>query len=138
MDTTETYIKMCDCPEIQSQWKPAEGDCCVERKYLDFPLHLLDNLGGWGFITATGRQEDDEFGQEISIWLPYQDQLQKMVVEYPKDEPWVTFTSLRDFVMTLPNTRSVYTEQFISWEQLWLAFVMKEKHNKTWSGTEWV
>jgi len=23
-------------------------------------------------------------------------------------------------------------------EQLWLAFVMKEKHNKTWNGKDWI
>jgi hypothetical protein len=25
-----------------------------------------------------------------------------------------------------------------SWEQLWLAFVMKEKYNKVWNGEDWV
>ena len=26
---------------------------------------------------------------------------------------------------------------FGTWEQLWLAFVMHEKHNKHWNGNEW-
>lgn len=32
---------------------------------------------------------------------------------------------------------NILLEQFTSMEQLWLAFVMKEKYNKTWDGNEW-
>ena len=28
--------------------------------------------------------------------------------------------------------------KFTSMEQLWLAFIMREKYQKVWSGTEWV
>ena len=31
-----------------------------------------------------------------------------------------------------------YIAQFTSMEQLWLAFVMKEKHGKVWSDDQWV
>ena len=30
MDKTETYIKMCDCPEIQEQWH--HGNCYCETR----------------------------------------------------------------------------------------------------------
>ena len=138
MDTSEQYIKMCEKAEkIQGKWKPQEGDWIVEKGYRDVPLVLMEGLRA-GFITGVGWEDDDPFDHEESIWLPRQDQLQEMVVQYPKDEPWVTFTLLRDFVMALPNARSVYTEQFTSWEQLWLAFVMKEKYNKMWNGEGWL
>ncbi len=29
-------------------------------------------------------------------------------------------------------------KSFTSMEQLWLAFVMKEKYNKVWDGEEWI
>ena len=29
-------------------------------------------------------------------------------------------------------------DYFTSWEQLWLAFVMLEKHSKEWNGEDWV
>jgi len=35
MDTSAEYVKMCDCPEIQGQWKPSVGDY-VWRKYTIF------------------------------------------------------------------------------------------------------
>jgi len=80
MDTSETYIKMCDCEEIQGLWKPAEGDCCVERKYWEIPLYLLEDVRGYSFITAVGWHEDDALDQENSIWLPRQDQLQEHIL----------------------------------------------------------
>ena len=32
MDTSETYIRMCDCPEIQDRWEPL---------WLAFVMHEL-------------------------------------------------------------------------------------------------
>jgi len=31
-----------------------------------------------------------------------------------------------------------YSEQFTSMEQLWLAFVMKEKYGKVWDRKDWI
>ena len=98
MDTSETYIKMCDCEEIQ------EGTA-----------YLLD---GSDFRTPNG------------IWLPRQDQLQEMV-SYIGDT-WVIEQYFHNYL------HSIYThERKDSMEQLWLAFVMKEKHNKVWDGDKW-
>lgn len=33
---------------------------------------------------------------------------------------------------------SSYSYNFDSFEQLWLAFVMKEKYSKQWNGKEWI
>jgi len=35
-------------------------------------------------------------------------------------------------------TRPFNKNDDVTWEQLWLAFVMKEKHNKIWDGDNWV
>ncbi len=87
---------------------------------------------------------------EEGTCLKTQDQLQEMLGEYPeetalaKNEKFQTnltakLASFMDFVqpeyeLYLPE----YTKHFTSMEQLWLAFVMKEKYNKTWVGNRWV
>jgi hypothetical protein len=61
------------------------------------------------------------------IWLPYQDQLQEMV-----GGSWVgQLTELWH------GTTTDYWAQFKSWEQAWLAFVMRDKYNKHWTGRAW-
>lgn len=72
------------------------------------------------------------------IWLPRQDQLQDMIFEshelnynksmYPQIECFYNFSVSMYKYKYPPN----------SMEQLWLAFVMKEKFNKTWNGTDWI
>jgi hypothetical protein len=52
------------------------------------------------------------------VWLPRQDQLQEMYGTFQE-------CSVNGGVVT-------------SMEQLWLAFVMKEKHNKVWNGNDWI
>ena len=135
MDNTETYIKMADCPEIQGLWKPQEGDCCVERKYLDIPLFLLEDLRGWGFITARQWEEDDAFVQHKSIWLPYQHQLQDMVKDNKRANlpRWLALDFNRWLI-----TPFAYPCVDFSMEQLWLNFVMYDKFNKTWNGEDWI
>lgn len=31
-----------------------------------------------------------------------------------------------------------YPKQFVSMEQLWLAFIMKNEYHKIWSGEDWI
>jgi len=128
------YIKMCDCKEIQSQWDPKEGDCCVERGYIDLPLFLLEDVRGYGFITARCFVEDDFFVKEDSIWLPRQEDLQEMC--NPREYSVWLSTDFQEWVESeafkVGDTRNPN-----SMEQLWLAFVLAEKFNKYWDGSEW-
>jgi hypothetical protein len=66
--------------------------------------------------------------KDPGIWLPRQDQLQEMVGEKIENNYSITKRFLR-FIPGNPES---------SMEQLWLAFVMKEKFNKTWDGENWV
>jgi len=121
----ETYIKMCDCEEIQEghvwesgDWAywPENGDVyplCSDRDY---------NVGTY----AEGHK-----------WLPLQGQLQEMV----GGNNIKTLRNLVDSVswvdpFDLPLPSSL--DDNASMEQLWLAFVMKELYNKTWLGEEWL
>ena len=114
MDTSETYIKMCDCEEIQSNVvQYADGHCFV-----------------YSVETVRGIK---------TIWLPRQDQLQEMVYNgflYSKLEMFYEFA--KDYVIEEAHSIGTIQLALTSMEQLWLAFVMKEKYNKVWDGGKWV
>ena len=111
MDKSKVYIEMCEKAKEIQKLKP-----------------LGKSLNAWG--------KDD-----LSIWLPRQDQLQEMI-----DRSILNETSLalaKRFGKWLENNSfigSCLTEivRKNSMEQLWLAFVMKEKYNKTWNGEDWI
>lgn len=77
-----------------------------------------------------------------------QDQLQEM---FDKLTLLALHSNFADFLYpmdnlgTMPHPRAIkeaereseYINQFTSMEQLWLAFVIKEKYNKTWDGEQW-
>lgn len=128
MDTTETYINMSDCPEVQEQ-RPElqDGDyislCgvqkCVEARngkvgvaifcpHLDIGYHRGD------------------------IWLPRQDQVQAML-GIDTSSP-VSFVAE---IYTFCKENYRYSVIFTSMEQLWLAFYIHTSHNKVWNGEKW-
>ena len=130
MDTSETYIKMCDCEEIQGQntWErcnfyfhPKDGNIItLGEECRDYTV-AIDVVTGERFAL------DDPV-----IWLPRQDQLQEMV-----SDKYIQFGLLSACCNWRVNEWE-YVEQFTSMEQLWLGFIMAEKYNKVWSGSEWV
>uniref|UniRef100_A0A6M3JRW3 Uncharacterized protein n=2 Tax=viral metagenome TaxID=1070528 RepID=A0A6M3JRW3_9ZZZZ len=78
--------------------------------------------------------EEDSAWSESCIWLPRQDQLQKMV---KRGEGRLRFWVLSDLFSFLITSTTEYIAKLMTMEQLWLAFVMKEKFNKVWDGEEW-
>jgi len=115
MDTSETYIKMCNCEEIQGQWKPNKIDFAPYYS-LAIPMNIP---------------------RKSRVWLPRQDQLQEMVgEEYPID----LLYGFHRFYNTMGCDLYPHTINGAktSMEQLWLAFVMKEKYNKVWYGSDWI
>jgi len=139
MDTSETYIKMCDCPEIQEQsvTPPYPNDYYARRK------------GGgirYGYQIITSDIVDDDY-----IWLPRQDQIQEIARHLygEHSRKWV-WRMMQDFVGNLDNdfylesiemTMGNYFSMdgmFDTWEQLWLAFYMYEKYQKIWTGEKWI
>ena len=124
------YIKMCDCEEIQKGWKAQVGDNYNYPK--ESPaIHTVLNSD-----MPTNKYD-------IAIWLPRQDQLQGMVYESYKmdvtDSPYLrNLTMLRDIHEFTQMNRKNNISQLVSMEQLWLAFVMKEKYSKIWDGEKWI
>jgi len=139
MDTSEKYIEMCEkAGEIQQLRKKAKdwdkGDW-YHHLVCGGNIHVVSmKLNTWD-ITVQG-----------SIWLPRQDQLQEIWMKHPEEHSDdARFEAKMDaFIYWLWGEtfkHNFYLSQyhnFPSMEQLWLAFVMEEKYNKTWDGKEWV
>jgi len=130
----DQYVEMCkQADEIQAAFRRSPGDyyyafCAyTDEEEINFLRHekceRFIGVKDWSYF-----------------WLPRQDQLQEMVL--PGDarySGWFLY-GLSEF-KSIGNKLGWPTEEyylrFESMEQLWLAFVMKEKYDKVWNGKEW-
>lgn len=111
MDTSETYIKMCErAEEIQEMSHAIVND---ETDYYHFRGTLED-------LPTKG------------IWLPRQDQLQEMVNIKTVEQ----FSESNLFAGDGFYPPMIIGDNW-SMEQFWLSFVMKERWNKTWNCEDW-
>lgn len=127
MDTSKEYIKMCDCPEIPEghEWEAGDFGCWPENGDIN--------------VMYCGEYMPSELG-EGHVWLPRQDQLQDMVEldplkEYIIKQSFLGYSYVYLLIWEIPFGEGVV--QGDTFEQLWLAFYMSQKHNKTWDGEEW-
>ena len=129
MDTTPEYIKQCERAEgIQNDWILHKGD---------YYYHKLNNkisfVSGWFEArTAENAVLMTHYHGRL-IWLPRQDQLQEMLhcsIGEGMNRLWAYFHEWFCKIGAVEYSKS-------SWEQLWLAFVMKEKYGKVWNGDDW-
>ena len=137
MDTSKEYIKMCDCPEIQDKWDKAD------MKWGDFYYNDGLVLPVMNILSILDLRKEEKV-----VWLPRQDQLQCMVwipamSNYRNNQDLArAFSFWLDGNDDISHPRYIewgdYTDSFASMEQLWLAFVMWELHNKKWDGEKWI
>ena len=129
MDTSEDYVKMSDCPEIQD--KDMGG------------LYMFNN----GPVKGMFYSSDPELkSADCDIWLPRQDQIQEMMgidsvptFETAVYEMFFESDNHAHYNAT-PEWRVLEydsSERFATPEQLWLAFYMHKKYQKTWDGEKW-
>ena len=130
MDTSEVYVKMADCEEVQGQ-----KDLIIQP-YRDGNFY-------WDKTNKKIRIDSCYGDMDSHIFLPRQDQIQEML-DFAPATHWAI-----DFVVEiygyiedghrsyLSGCMKEYYQQFQSWEQLWLVFYMHEKHGKTWDGEMW-
>lgn len=155
MDDTPKYIEMCEkAVEIQKEWKPSEGDFIIRSDITQESLNVvilkqLRDCKNFDRITVEAQVERNPL-----TWLPRQDQLQEMLEETlmgkrlrernrfswayrEHPEGWMATCILWEFSQWEDKVKGY--RLFDSWEQLWLAFVMKEKYKKVWNETkkEW-
>jgi hypothetical protein len=118
MDTTESYVKMCEkAVEIQ-QKKEVYGFEQGSFFYRDGRLLIISGVLNLSLPPH--------------VWLPRQDQLQEMV---KKENNFNLTKSFRDW-----QIEEVCIDNLLHWsmEQLWLAFVMKKEYGKVWIGADWI
>lgn len=160
MDTSEQYITMCEkAREIQKVWEPQEGDWafyydggCSNNSHVicghilsrapDKNFGTLLRMSREAFREVMGntrywmKRKDNKFDvlTGVYVWLPRQDQLQAMVMGGSEFFPRLNdrFRYWYDGEIDQDGERYHWTG-----EQLWLAFVMHEKHLKRWDGEEW-
>ena len=125
MDTSEQFTKMCDTPEIQGQ-KPRMGLVPPTNEDTFISLFACYWAGDFDWIEQRSRY----------IWLPRQDQLQEMVGGGLENGfiDWQAWLE-NIYGLNYGDKPNGHLHIFKTWEQLWLAFVMKEKYGKTWHGS---
>ncbi|KKL53874.1 hypothetical protein LCGC14_2271070 [marine sediment metagenome] len=146
MDTSETYIKMCDCPEIQDQAFWNQEDLITTR--LIIPLADDSETRLTGLLLQfdgklAGSMSTEPFPLRY-IWLPRQDQLQEMLLEDESYWRYQRYQSDARYLDIIDDIRAFFhgkcgqgADLILSLEQLWLAFVMRMEHSKVWNGEEW-
>ena len=125
----KTFIKMCDCEEIQTEHEYVDGDLYSEK------CHYRDGMTAiFNEFYCSECDRELKLDRAKWIWLPRQDQLQEMILSDEVLPELIVQDKLAHFAMWV---RYQCHYPFTSMEQLWLAFVQKALHNKTWDGEKW-
>lgn len=148
MDTSETYIKMCEkAEEIQGigdkYWDKFSIGCWHSPNHVRCKGHFEYWHMAYKYCPVCGKQLEITPEYSIcsrregddNIWLPRQDQLQAM---YGNMSDCLSAIYRWEETSSIGDYYCYDYDLFTSLEQLWLAFVMKEKYNKTWNGEEWI
>ena len=125
MDTSPEYIELCTkAEEIQNILRDGFDD--GDFIYFDNESSVYCSVL-WASCAANDIAS--------MVWLPRQDQLLEMA---SKEPPIALLSQIDSFISpTTPDEVDEYPKQFKTMEQLLLAFVMKIKFYKYWTGTEW-
>ena len=126
MDVSEEYVKMCwEAEEIQKEFK-GKLEC---GKSMPGACYIHE----YGGVHICGGYMDNYNCNRYFAWLPRQDELQPMLGDFDDCMNLIDrYDCISAVVHDFPDVTSM--------EQLWLAFVMHEKYQKTWdtSTSKWV
>ena len=131
MDTSPIYIDMCrEAKELQISHMTYEaGDCyCkgLNDNYQHPNIEIIPDK-----VVGQARSVDN-----LVVWLPRQDQLQKLVGDYYHQVEIIRGYLIRgSFSDLLPGLAD---DKLKSMEQLWLTLIMKNQYHKIWNGERWV
>jgi len=131
MDITETYIKM-RIAAIPDLGLGNLSTIDIHEQEIDGIDYLVDATGDFYIETEDGSR----------CQLERQDQLQEMMKVFEPDSLTLQYNFMEwcipYFSAKGEDIYPWYVVSVTSIEQLWLAFVMKENHNKAWNGKEWI
>ena len=139
---TKNLINQCEqAEEIQKAWKPKMGDWVsynntiqvldTQPVYNEVMLYYNDLIINNAICDKKIEIHKHRITKDKMFYLPTQEQLQEMIKL--KHDPYCG--------ALLSKFYDWYNKNYISLEsmnELWLAFVMKEKYNKIWTGEKWV
>lgn len=148
MDTTNRYAVMClQAGEIQAMWQPQQCDFFIDRADCE------ENIGfctpAAGMIQVVNFYYDESAGERFeeerrevkdqSIWLPRQDQLQ-VFIEPDREKVHNVLPRVLEALYFDYSAHATVSAPslFYSMEQLWLAFVMRERFGKVWNEETWI
>jgi hypothetical protein len=143
MDTSETYIKMCEkATEIQTIWEVQGGDWYVDL--ITFVgERFVEIIGGHSPKWEYDEEEYNYLSKKTrSFWLPRQDQLQEMFIQHWYKEEMEKFHAIC-FIQMMKEWIINYASRghptkFPTLEQFYLVLCMDTICNKTWNGEDWV
>jgi hypothetical protein len=148
MDSTNRYTIMCQkAAEIQNLWKPKQCDFMIDLEDLQEGLSFCRSAQSLVQVVNIyyDEHESKEYQQECehlkdsALWLPRQDQLQKIVEsDNSKIHAFMNKIIATQYFDFSKNTYVAATDVFYSMEQLWLGYIMREKYNKIWNEEDWV
>ena len=138
MDFSETYVKMCEKAKEIQDITLKEDDYCI----------VIDGEGQKLYQGLLGFHREPFLSPTAIkiVWLPRQDELQDMIPS-PMESYERCFKAgsliaeIDYFIFHPANPLKQFSSEalkFSTIEQLWLAFVMKKKYGKRWSGTDWL
>jgi len=132
---TDNYIKMCEASEEIQKLQP----------HILTSTHLKGNIfictdkesANYFWRIEVFNELPDDVGSPCyshtrNIWLPTQEQLQEMILNH--GHPGYDNGGILFGIMKFADDNKLGE---ISMNELWLAFVMKEKYNKVWTGEKW-
>lgn len=131
MDITEKYVKMCEkADEVQKFKNEWDGD---SPDFWFGTNQEVFEIAGYFYANRA-----------FCPWLPRQEDIQAMFKRiYDVDNMIATFHSwYRGFTidghLNIREYKDPENKNFNTFEQLWLAFYMRDRHNKIWNGEDWI
>jgi hypothetical protein len=139
VDLSKEYILMCEKAEEIQKLKSLEQGNWFRKVYQDESWLVCQ-----GEHTDSIHEKDFEDKDQQHVWLPTQDQLQEMLEGKKAIElafhigRFVIPDGCANVYSNLTTeTEEMKYRRFDSMEKIWLAYIMKQKFNKSWDGEKW-
>lgn len=152
MDTSELYIKMCDCEEVQGViWDIIESDN-KQKRVVGARCEDKDHVVRIPDVRTPDVMFFGKTKEDIrQVTLLSQDQIQILLRQFyakgDKPDAWfpegsiglsLVLRKFDEFTMRDNGEVTLFVENTKSFEQLWLQLYMSEVHGKLWIREGWV
>ena len=147
MDTSEKYIRMCDCPEAQDQYRCLCGDYYYpagdeydypEPKIRPVRINTISGHFGYRHHYTSGITGHGTKDKKAHVWLPRQGQIQEMLSS--QSGLWIhKHNKFSSFVEDEARLKHDWIQSIDTQEKAWLVYFMYSQHCKIWDDEKgWV